>query len=130
MTSGQAGTAPVRAELTLHCGDGSRERFPLHKDKTSIGRSRDCDIVLPDQWLSRRQAQIRRERDGFYIADLGSRNGTILNGDRISAPCLLPNSRPAGGARCVTSWPSVSDRGSALTNVSESPSAMKIVSGA
>jgi serine phosphatase RsbU (regulator of sigma subunit) len=89
MSSGQTGPPPVRAELTLHCGDGSRERFPLHKDKISIGRSRDCDIVLPDQWLSRRQAQIKRESDGFYIADLGSRNGTILNGDKITAPCLL-----------------------------------------
>lgn len=88
-SSGRAETAGARAELTLHCGDGSRERFPLHKDKTSIGRSRDCDIVLPDQWLSRRQAQIKRESDGFYIMDLGSRNGTVLNGNRISAPCLL-----------------------------------------
>jgi sigma-B regulation protein RsbU (phosphoserine phosphatase) len=85
----RAETAAARAELTLHCADGSRERFPLHKEKILIGRSRDCDIVLPDQWLSRRQAQIKREGDGFYLSDLGSRNGTVLNGNKIKEACLL-----------------------------------------
>jgi serine phosphatase RsbU (regulator of sigma subunit) len=87
--AGRAESAAARAELTLHCSDGSRERFPLQKDKTVIGRSRECDIVLPDQWLSRRQAQIKRERDGFYLTDLGSRNGTVLNGTKIQQPSLL-----------------------------------------
>src|SRR5207245_459331 len=44
------------AEISIDTGEGSRERFPLTKDRVTIGRSRDSDIFLPHQWLSRPQA--------------------------------------------------------------------------
>jgi hypothetical protein len=46
----------------------------------TIGRSRDCDIVLDDVGISRRHAEIRPAADGWTIADLGSTNGVSVNG--------------------------------------------------
>jgi len=45
----------------------------------TIGRSRDCDIVIDDVGVSRRHAQIRPSADGWTIEDLGSTNGVIVN---------------------------------------------------
>jgi sigma-B regulation protein RsbU (phosphoserine phosphatase) len=71
------------AEISVQAADGSRERYPLLKGRITIGRSRDSDIFLPDQWLSRQHAEIRQKADGYYVSDLGSKNGTLLNGGRI-----------------------------------------------
>ena len=71
------------AEISVQAADGSRERYPLIKGRITIGRSRDSDIFLPDQWLSRQHAEIRQKNDGYYVSDLGSKNGTLLNGGRI-----------------------------------------------
>src|SRR5262245_4202359 len=71
------------AELSIQSADGTRERFPLVKERVTIGRSRESDIFLPDQWLSRQHAEVRRRPDGFYVADLKSKNGTLLNGQPV-----------------------------------------------
>jgi hypothetical protein len=54
----------------------------------TIGRE-GCDIVLSDSEVSRRHAMVRREGDVFVIEDLGSTNGTFVNGERITAPRRL-----------------------------------------
>lgn len=71
------------AELSIQSADGSKERFPLVKERVTIGRSRESDVFLPDQWLSRHHAEIRRQGDVYFLQDLGSKNGTLLNGTRI-----------------------------------------------
>jgi hypothetical protein len=48
-----------------------------------IGRRADATVVLPSNTVSRRHAQIRRESDGFFLSDLGSTNGTLLNGEPV-----------------------------------------------
>jgi phosphoserine phosphatase RsbU/P len=70
-------------EITVRSSEGARERFPIVKERVTIGRSRESDIFLPDQWLSRHHAEIRRDGDGFFVVDLGSKNGTLLNGDSV-----------------------------------------------
>jgi hypothetical protein len=54
-----------------------------------IGRSRDCDIVLGDHNVSRRHAEIRPMDDGWAVNDLGSTNGVLVNGRRISGTQAL-----------------------------------------
>jgi serine phosphatase RsbU (regulator of sigma subunit) len=71
------------AELTIAGADGNRHRFPIAKDTVTVGRARSSDIFLPDQWLSRHHAEIRRRGEDFYLHDLSSKNGTLLNGERV-----------------------------------------------
>jgi phosphoserine phosphatase RsbU/P len=73
------------SEISIESADGSRQRYKVAKDRVTIGRSRDCDIFLPDQWLSRHHAEIRRRGPSAFLADLRSKNGTLLNGERVAA---------------------------------------------
>lgn len=50
-----------------------------------IGRSSECQIVIADPRVSRRHAMIRKQDGGFYLFDLGSFNGSYLNGSRVTA---------------------------------------------
>jgi hypothetical protein len=60
----------------------------------TIGRSRDCDIVLDDVGISRRHADIRPGPDGWTIEDLGSTNGVLVNGQEArGAQPLHPGDR-------------------------------------
>jgi hypothetical protein len=52
----------------------------------TIGRSRDCDIVLEDSSVSRRHAELRPGGEGWTIEDLGSTNGVRVNGNTVHAP--------------------------------------------
>ncbi len=61
------------------------ERIQLNGDRSLIGRLADCVIVIADSNTSRHHAEIRRSGSAFVIADLGSTNGTYVNGDRLSA---------------------------------------------
>jgi serine phosphatase RsbU (regulator of sigma subunit) len=77
------------AEIAIQTAGGTRERYPLSRDRVTIGRSRESDIFLPDQWLSRHHAEIRRVGVGFVVVDLGSKNGTLLNGDQVASNQIL-----------------------------------------
>ena len=57
-------------------------RYVLDGPNAVIGRSRECDVRLPDANSSRRHAEIRYEDGAWWIVDLGSTNGTIVNGKR------------------------------------------------
>jgi len=77
------------AQIAICRGDGPATRIELTKERIAIGRSRDEDIVLSDQWLSRRHAEVRFRDGEYYLQDLGSRNGTLLNGRRIEGEVQL-----------------------------------------
>lgn len=59
------------------------ERVPLGEYVVTIGRQNDCTIVLADPNVSRHHAEIRPAADGYAVVDLGSTNGTKVNGQRI-----------------------------------------------
>ncbi len=64
-------------------------RYPLEKDSTIIGRHPDCDIVIDDNSVSRRHAKIRRRGNQYFIEDLNSRNGTLVNREVVQKETLL-----------------------------------------
>src|SRR5262245_25383522 len=63
---------------SLSLPDG--RRIPVGEDPISIGRLPECDIILSDPNVSRRHAEVRRRGNDFVVVDLGSTNGTKVNG--------------------------------------------------
>jgi FHA domain-containing protein/uncharacterized protein DUF1707 len=57
--------------------------LPETDGTVTLGRSRDCDCVLAEPSVSRRHAELRREGGRWLLHDLGSRNGTRVNGVRL-----------------------------------------------
>ena len=64
-------------------------RFPLRFGETLVGRSPYCSIVVDDATISRQHASFQLSRAGLTVEDLGSRNGTRVNGQRIWGVRLL-----------------------------------------
>ncbi len=70
--------------FTWTSADGATHEYELNTAEISIGRAPTCDIVLPDdQMVSRRHAIVRRQGNTVTIVDLGSSNGTLINGVEI-----------------------------------------------
>lgn len=65
----------------------------LGKPRVVLGRSKEADIRVPDENVSRRHAEVRLEEDGYWIVDLGSMNGTIVNGKRVDRMRLEDDDR-------------------------------------
>ena len=72
--------------LIVRSGGGrAGETFALERERTSVGRSPDCEIFLDDVTVSRRHAVIARSGDAFRIEDEGSLNGTFVNKKRVES---------------------------------------------
>ena len=56
----------------------------------TIGRSPDCDVSLHDIQLSRHHCRLERTRDGWVLTDLGSKNGTVIDGRDVTEHVLRP----------------------------------------
>lgn len=82
----EAAEAPV---LISQTGELQGQRWNLSQEEILIGRSPECDIVVPDRQVSRHHAVLERTAAGFQIKDLGSKNGTHVNGVRIEEEQLL-----------------------------------------
>jgi hypothetical protein len=84
---------PVAAEgaaLVIRSGGGrSGESFTVAGERMTIGRSPDAEVFLDDVTVSRNHALLVRRRDGLYIDDLGSLNGTYVNRRRIESHKLV-----------------------------------------
>ena len=63
-------------------------RHPLTKRVSTLGRSRDCDVVVPDPNASRVHAEIRHIGLDYYLVDMGSTNGTEVNGQVVKRHAL------------------------------------------
>lgn len=75
--------------LEILSGPRGRGRYRLQKGQNAIGRSRENDIVLDDSSVSRRHAMVDVAENGATVADLGSRNGTKVGGQKIAQPASL-----------------------------------------
>ena len=66
--------------------------FHLDKDgEATLGRAANADIRLLDDGISRLHCRVRLTQDGLLVEDLKSRNGTIVNGERVSSKVLINN---------------------------------------
>lgn len=91
--------APVTLELDGH-------RIPLTGAVSTLGRGEDCTVVVDDPGASRRHAEIRITHDGPHLQvilrDLGSTNGTYLNGDQVGSEELRRGDRITLGRSHLT----------------------------
>jgi len=78
------------AKLIAQSGANRGTVYELSDEPMTIGRDLACDIQVPDEKVSRRHARIAREGDAWTLTDLGSRNGTLVNGSRVETRTLVP----------------------------------------
>ncbi len=98
--AGDAGTGEHRTgtPYLLVPGDGAERRIALTTEVTRIGRSNEADVRLPDTGVSRLHAELRTLGDEVVLVDLGSTNGTTLNGRKVAEGRLRDGDRIGVGS--------------------------------
>lgn len=71
--------------------DGGKRRVEADKPRFIVGRHSEADLCIPDGRLSREHVRIERLGDAFFVSDLGSSNGSTLNGDALDGRAELKN---------------------------------------
>ncbi len=79
-----------RLALVVLSGEGRGEEFVMEGERLAIGKSSSNDIVLTHQTVSRSHCEILREGQGYVLKDLGSTNGTLLDGAEVREAFLKP----------------------------------------
>ena len=79
---GAPGKVPAGAAIRVMKGFYEGLELPMDQDWIVIGRGRSADVVLADTTISRAHAAIGFNGEAFYVQDLGSTNGTRVNGER------------------------------------------------
>jgi sigma-B regulation protein RsbU (phosphoserine phosphatase) len=97
-------------ELIVRTGTSAGRQFSLDKD-AEVGRGAESGVSLPDAGVSRRHAKLGRRSGVWYVEDLGSQNGTALNGRRLERESRLKDGDTLsfGGVLCA-----FQDEGSSL----------------
>src|SRR5262245_19546846 len=76
--------------LQIRTRDGGKQDVPLTGTRLTLGRFHENDVFFPDdRGLSRRHLALEKEGDGWVVSDLGSKNGTFVNGVRLEGPHRL-----------------------------------------
>jgi pSer/pThr/pTyr-binding forkhead associated (FHA) protein len=86
--------------VRLVSGDG--RTYPLQIGSTVIGRGDQANLRLPDVGISRRHARLDFDGAQVVLTDLGSTNGTMVNGQRVSAVALNPGDMIQLGTTTLT----------------------------
>ena len=84
---------PARGPARRAVLAGNGRRTVLDADPFTIGRSRDCDLVIDDPNISRRHAELRSEGESWRVIDLGSTNGIKVNRRRVDEAALRTGDR-------------------------------------
>ncbi len=75
--------------LVVQEGQLAGKRWALNRSEFVVGRGEECEVVLPDRQVSRRHFRIVRDEDGYSVEDLGSKNGTYVNGAAVRGSVQL-----------------------------------------
>jgi pSer/pThr/pTyr-binding forkhead associated (FHA) protein len=94
MNATRARLAPPKVVLRGVSGSYFGKIVPV-RGRLVIGRGADCDLVLDEAEMSRRHAVIENSGDGIYLRDLGSANGTFVNGVQVRDAVLHPDDQIA-----------------------------------
>ncbi len=98
------GTAPGtgrQAELTIESGPDAGHAHRAGDNALRLGRSPDNDVILRDPATSGHHARLERRGDQFWLVDLGSTNGTLVNGEPIQEKELNHGDRVTIGQNAV-----------------------------
>lgn len=87
--------------LVMSEGELANQQWTIKADEFLIGRGGDCDLVLPERQVSRHHVKILREDGGFVLQDLGSKNGTHLNGNQVTGRARIQDGDEIQIALCV-----------------------------
>ncbi len=82
-------TSATTGELKIHGAESDGKVVPLGFHRYIIGRDKDCDLRLQSPTVSRHHCVIKRDEFTVRVRDLGSRNGTLVNGEQIQAETVL-----------------------------------------
>ncbi|MDM8528311.1 FHA domain-containing protein [Anaerolineales bacterium HSG24] len=82
----------IQLQLVVHAGPLAGKGFPLTGNILTFGRDEESDISLDDEQVSRNHARLIRRGNKVIIEDLGSTNGTLVNGNRIEGQHTLESS--------------------------------------
>ena len=88
--------------LIIRTGPNEGMAFDLTKESAMLGRDVSNDIVLADTEVSRQHARITKTPGGYVYEDLGSTNGSFINGERLLAPRVLKSGDLLGLGENVT----------------------------
>lgn len=91
------------SELQVRPYFGTRRNVQVFQTHLILGRHQDCDITLDDPFVSPRHAELRFTDGGYFVRDLGSRNGVFLNGVRVGA-APLPRQGTLRLGRSTITW--------------------------
>jgi DNA-binding NtrC family response regulator len=86
-----------RCRLVVVQGPGAGSTFELTGARTRVGKGEDAELRIPDVTVSRQHFEIRDEGGAFMLADLGSTNGTFLDGTRVKEAYLHPGMQIRAG---------------------------------
>lgn len=76
-------------QLVMRSGPTPGKVYPLKKEEMFIGRDVGNDVVINDAEVSRRHSRLSMQAGGFIVEDLGSTNGTAVNGERLTSRHVL-----------------------------------------
>lgn len=81
-----ASLRPIKSKVEL--SSTLNRRYNIYGEAL-VGRSKECDIIISEKFISQKHLIIWFEDDEWYLEDLGSRNGTYVNGQRIRQQVIL-----------------------------------------
>jgi len=78
----------MQVVLVMFRSDGERRSFSVTREVTIVGRREDCDLRIPLSDVSRKHCRVIKDGDTLRLEDLGSSNGTFVNGQRVREATL------------------------------------------